>query len=481
MPLSYLQKKSIICIIDNSEIIMIDRQEINTTFERIEKSLDLRFQKKGTLFISKDNLEIAKESLFKGNYQNYFALESKVGMPVLIQVILKHPWIINDMTLCNKDFKKELARSLSGNSAKQYVPLMRKIAKDEVFSTIIFKEFIEEKYYQQINVSDCREIYEDQTKKPKIRALCFGKSMKESDESGLEKIKHINEMFMFDYELYKTVKDRDYLNVIMNEISNKDEVAEWILENKCQYKMDKIWSSAFILLKEEAFSVSVQYISNNMDYDDFTTKWLMRKVISKLFSYAKDNDELMDIYIESLVDLYRARDAYRIKVLFLDMLESSKFKNKELAFKLLDQYEQIGISERFEDRVDNIREWKDGSNGYNSGEEAFFDISNNQDLLRKSALNYVSIQFKKTDFSIIKDLYDNYSYNSDIVKAISYFISQEMERDGTKLLERLGDLSAEYAEQIVNYIDEYTINTATTRSFLHDVDRDDILKKFVRR
>jgi len=460
---------------------MVDKRSISLTFERIEKSLDLRFQKKGTLFISKDNLEIAKENLYCGNYQNFFALESRVGNPVLMQVILKHPWIINDKTLKNKDFKKELNRSLSGNSAKQYIPQMRKIAKDEVFSTMVLKEFIEEKYYKTIDPNDCREIYEDQTKKPKIRALCFKKSIKVSDESGLVKMRHIDEMFTFDYELYRIVKDQEYLKEIMADVSDKSKVAEWILENKCQYKMDKIWESAFMSLKEDAFSAACQYIVDNMDYDDFTTKWLLRKVIPKLFAYAKDDNELIDTYVDSLIDLYRSRDAYRIKVLFLDMLEPSKFKNKELAFRLLDKYEQIGIPEKFEDRVENVREWKDGAKGYANAQEAFSNITTNQDLSRKATLNFISLQLKKTDFSVIKELYDDYSSNDDIQKAISYFAAQELGRGNTKVFDTLQDLPPEYTGKIVNYIDEYAINTPESQAFLHDAGRDDILKKFVRR
>ncbi len=460
---------------------MIDKQNINSTFERIEKSLDLRFQKKGTLFISKNDLEVAKKSIYKGEYQNFFALGSKVGMPVLMQVILKNPWIVDDKTLQNREFKKQLNVILEENGGKQYLPHLRKIAKDEVFSTIAFKKYSEEKYYRKINADNCREVYEDQRKKPAIRALCFSRAIMSSDESGSYKIRQIDEMFMFDTDIYKEAKDKPYLNEIVQNMSEQEDVAEWILDNKCQDKMETVWSSAFMALKENAFVAALEHIRLNMDYDNFTTKWLLRKAIPRLFLYAKGNEDLTDRYVESLVDLYRTREAYRIKVLFLDMLEPSKFKDKELALRLLDQYENIGISEKFEHRVENIRQWEDSSIGYKSAREIYEDLSNGQDLTQKGTLNYIAMQFKKTDFIVIEELYEVYSESANVTKAISYFIAKEMKNGGNQLLNRFNSLSDEYIGQIVEFIEEYLINTAVSQEFLNRVGRHDILAKFMRR
>ncbi len=330
-------------------------------------------------------------------------------------------------------------------------------------------------------MDDCQEIYDDPRVKPAIRALCFARSLLASTEEGSSKIREIDQMFIFQPDIYKEVKDKIYLNDIVQNISQKKEVAEWILENQFNRRVDTVWSSAFMALKEDAFTATIDYINDNMDYGDPTTKMLIRKVIPRLFLYAKDDEVLVDLYVKKVIDLYRSREAYRIKVLFLDMLEPSKFKNKELAFRLLDQFERFGIHEKFDNRVDDIRNWEDSSNGYKTADEAYENISLGQDLTKKGTLNFIAMQFKKTDPSIIGTLYETYTYDNNIIKALSYFIAKQMMGNGRQLLNKLNSLSQDYIDQIIQYIDEYSINSEVSHAFLSQNGRYDILKKFTRR
>ena len=461
---------------------MINRENINSTFNRIEGALDLRFRKKGTLFISKGDAELARQSIYNGEYQNFFALGTKVGMPVLMQVILKSPWLVDERALKDREFKKQLNSILNDESGdKQYINLLRRIVEDDVFSSMTFKKYCEEKYYSKIDVDDCQEIYDDLRIKPAIRALCFARTLLASSEDGPSKIRQIDQMFTFQPDVYKEVKDKTFLNDIVQQMSQKNEVAEWILENQLSGKVDTVWSSAFMALRDDAFTATVDYINENMDYGDPSTKMLIRKVIPRLFLYAKDDETLMNAYEEKVVGLYRSREAYRIKVLFLDMLEPSKFKNKELAHRLLDQFENIGIHEKFDNRVADIRNWEDSSTGYSTVDDAYMNISIGQDLTRKGTLNFIAMQFKKTDPSVIGKLYETYTNDNNIIKALSYFFAKQMMGNGQQFLNKLNSLSQDYTDQIIEYIDEYSIDNKVSHAFLNQNGRYDILEKFTRR
>ena len=461
---------------------MIDREKINLTFEKIEKSLDLRFQKKGALFISKNDFEEAKKSIYKEEYQNFFALSTKVGMPILIQILLKNPWLITNKALVNKDLKKQLDISLQEENGKQYLNLLQRIYQDKVFSTKRFKEYCGKKYYNLISVIDCNSIYKNNEHKPAIRALCFERLVLSSPKDGQYKIIKINKEFQSYKELYKQVKNSDYLNNILINSTEKKYIAAWILENKCKKNMDTVWSSAFLSLEEYALNEAMDYISLNMDYSDFTTKWLFRKIIPKLLQKAdKKEKDVSELYVDKIFNIYSNRSAYKIKILFLNMLEPAKFKNKELAIRLLDGFEERGVPEKFENKIKKIRSGETSSKGYTSVDKAYEDLSIGQDLSKKGSLNFFSMQFSRTSFNIIKGLYEEHIENENIKKSISYFIVDNMKRNNKQLLTMLNPLPEDYKIQIINYIDIYSINTEISVNFLHDNNEYELLAKFTKR
>lgn len=53
------------------------------------------------------------------------------------------------------------------------------------------------------------------------------------------------------------------------------------------------------------------------------------------------------------------------------MLDPKVFKIKELAWELLDEFETIGINDKFNKQVETIRNWTEISEGYNSYEDLY--------------------------------------------------------------------------------------------------------------
>jgi len=457
---------------------MIEKLQINSTFERVEKSLNLRFQKKGSLFISKDNLEKLKEELFNANMQNILALELVIKTPIIIQVILKNPWLISDTFLQDKDFKRYIRENLTADSANQYLSVLKDIAEDNIFSTNKFKLLIEEFYYGLINVEECERIISEDSSKPKILIECFKRVMIESKESDEIKIRMINDFFESREEIYQVVKSTAYLNEIVNIIDDKEYVAQWILDNKTLPKIDPVWSNAFISLGKDSFDVATEYIKSNFTYDE-VSKWIVRNVFQKQLNY---NDSNVEYYIEKILNIFKHRDAYRIKVLFLDMLQPGKFKNHEMACRLLDEFETGFDISRYGERIEKIRKGEEDSRGYHSELDAFNDIDkDSSNVYNQKTLDYISRQFRKTDYSILVQLYVKHHDNIKVQKSIAYYIANEMRRKPSSLMMEIGNISEEYIECIIDFISENSINSKVTIAFLHENNRPDIIEKLTRR
>ncbi len=456
---------------------MIDKQKIDTTSKRIEKSLNLRFQKKGTLYITKEDLELVKKTLYKNEFQNFLALGTTVGMPVLMQVLFKNPWLINSRALKDNELKKQIKNSLDGSTGKQYINVLRQIVEDNVFSNIEFKTFIENYYYKMIDVNECSRIYQDDRNKPKVRSICFLREMENSEEKGSFVIREIDDFFMENLDLYNVIKDQPALNNIMKNISEKDNVAEWILDNRVYGNIDSIWTNALITLGKEGFESGIKYIKfNGMGYND-VTKWLIRKVFPKLFLSVKEDEVLIDEYIDSIMDIYNDRRASGIKILFLEMLKPSKFKNKELAMRLLDKFVASGIDDRFEDRIEELREWKERENDYSSVEKAYQEITHERhDLSKKGTLDFTAKKLNKTKYEILEQLYEDYSDVPNILKALSYYLATELKKNNTVFLDKI-TLTDDYVDQITKYIEDSWFNSKSISNFLNTYNKHSVLAK----
>ncbi len=453
---------------------MTDKIKINSTFERIEKSLNLRFQKKGTLFISKDNLENLKREIFNSNMQNILALDLEIKTPIVMQIILKNPWLIQARFLKDTNFKKYIRENLTAEDAKQYLNVLKDIADDNIFSSNEFKLFIEGFYYRLIDLSECERIIDENNSKPKIIVECFKRVIIEKTDSSEIKIRKIDEFFLFNQAAYQMIKNTSYLNEIIDSMDNKDYIAEWILDNKTLPKIDPVWSSAFISLDKDGFDLVIKYIKSNFAYNE-VSKWIVRNVFQKLLNR---NDSNVEYYIDEIVNIYRHRDAYSIKILFLDMLQPGKFKHNDMACRLLDEFENIGIADKYDDRVEKIRNGEEDRRGYVSVEGAFSDIDKpNTDTSNKKTLDYISREFNKTDYDILVQLYTTYHDNINVQRSISYYIANEMRKKSSSLIGKIGNISEEYIARVAEYISEYSINSQSTMLFLHENGRSDIIER----
>ena len=148
---------------------------IQDTLKKVEKALDLRFEKDSTLYISKEETDKIKKALSNSRFQNIQALSKRLGSKVVVTVILKNSWLISFNSKSHRDLKRifdDVDKSFLGEAAKD-------IVKDKIFSTAEFKTFIESYYLQNIQLKKCSKIYKDESIKIENRAICFERYLRE--------------------------------------------------------------------------------------------------------------------------------------------------------------------------------------------------------------------------------------------------------------------------------------------------------------
>ncbi len=148
---------------------------------------------------------------------------------------------------------------------------------------------------------------------------------------------------------------------------------------------------------------------------------------------------------------------------------------------LLDKFEASGIYDRYDDRVENIREWEDRENGYGSMEKAYQKITDeSQDFSKKGTLNFTVMQFKKTDYEVLEQLHEDYGQTPNVFKALAYFLATELKKDNTSFMNKIS-LTEEYIDMITEYIEEYRLYSKSILNFLHTNNKHDVLAKLERR
>jgi len=445
--------------------------DILETLKKVEKSLDLRFEKDTSLYISKDDIEKIKEALFKSNFQNVNAFTKKLGNRVVAKVILSNSWLINfnknksDLTKIFDSIDKNFLRNIS-----------KEIVEDNIFSTIEFKSFIESYYIETISLSDCKKMYKNEDVKIENRVIAFERYLKDDyikNNSVSNSIRFIDQELknIIEIENYVQNKRVNFLTLIFKDSNEKDILTEWIIENKLTDRKDKIWNNLFLSLEDSAFDMSIEYISNYPSWDNKITKHLIQRVLKSFSNNSNFKHKIAELYGNN----------YSIRKLFIHMIEPPKFRDEELANSLLDYFESVELPNNSENSVEMIRNWKAEEKGFKNLEDLISQINKNgQDFKNNKTLNYYSMQLGNTDKNIILELYNKFKDEKDVVLVISYYLVNFLrKREIPKYFKSIN--SEIYINKITKNIEKLHINTIHSKSFLEDNGKYELLAKFNQR
>ena len=396
--------------------------DISDTLKKVEKALDLRFERDSSLYISKEDTEHIKEALYNSKFQNINAFIKKFGNKIIGKIILNNSWLI-DFNRNGKELKK-IFDAIDREFLKE---ISKDIIEDKKFSTSEFKLFIKQYYLESIPLEDCPKIYQDTNELIESRVTCFKRYLKEKyilENSASYIVRFIDSEFRDYPKIYNHIqtKDSSFLSSIFNGYAYINDVIEWIISNKITDRRDRVWNNLFLSNKDIALQKSVDYISIYPSWDNNISKYLIQRVLARF-----DN---VDGFEESIVELYNNNRG--IRLLFIHMLEPPKFKSKNLAHTILDRFIDIGLPNKSESAVEKIISWQDDSSskqGFKSREELIKVISNNyQDFSSLNTLKHFSFQLTKTKIEIILDSYYNFFFDENLKYILSYYLANFLSR-----------------------------------------------------
>jgi len=391
--------------------------DISNTLKKVEKALDLRFERDSSLYISKEDTEKIKEALYNSKFQNVNAFIKKFGNKIVGKIILNNSWLI-DFSRNERELKKifnSIEREFLGDISKD-------IIEDKIFSTTEFKLFIKQYYLESIPLKDCPKIYKDTKELIQNRVTCFKRYLKEEyilENSASNIVRFIDSEFKDYPKIYNHIQTKNsaFLSSVFTGYSEMNEVIEWIILNKITDRKDKVWNNLFLSNKDIALEESVNYISEYPSWNNNITKHLIQRELVKL--------NKIDIFEERIVKLYD--NNWSIRLLFLHMIEPPKFKNKKLAHTILDRFDDIGLPNKSRSSVEKIRSWEESSsfkNGFKNRDEMINSITqSNQDFSNLKTLNYYTFHLNKTKKEIILDAYDDFSSDDNLKLLLSYYLA----------------------------------------------------------
>ena len=98
--------------------------DISESLSKIEKSLNLRFEKDNTLYISKKDEEEIKKALFNFRTQPIEALIKKLGNKIVSLIILRNSWLIKRFDKTTQNFLKRFLVKLMRIFLKKYLKIL---------------------------------------------------------------------------------------------------------------------------------------------------------------------------------------------------------------------------------------------------------------------------------------------------------------------------------------------------------------------
>ncbi|PHR55777.1 MAG: hypothetical protein COA47_13610 [Robiginitomaculum sp.] len=452
---------------------------VNNAVYRIEKALDLRFEADTTLYISKEDTDKIKYCLAKNNFQNIAAIATKLGEKVVAKVILKNSWLINFDAVKKSGNKNRLENIFDGLANDFFISIAEDVINDRVYSSIEFKEFIESIYFKKIPIKLCQKHYENSKLKLNCRVICFSRYIQEFyiwNNPGAHTVRKINQVFERYPDIASNI-DGELLARLTSEMLDQTVIAQWIIENKINKKTEQIWSSGLLSLGKIGFDASINYVIKKLDSRNETCKHLIEKIWPKFFAKSDDVDYLS----QSIVDLYKTNYTYRYNL--LKMLTPNTFFDKDIANKLLDQFEShIALQSNTERFVSEIRNWtKDERNGYGCIESMRSEFKKNHDLTNVKTLRYLSRQLQKTDIEKTIGLYDESDKEDTRLRTIlSYYFATCYLRKPPEELNNV-HFTVEYANAICSFMETERVNTTHSKLFLEKYNEIELITKLFER
>ena len=442
--------------------------KIKNSLVRIEKALDLRFEKDSSLYISKEDTEKLKEYLHRKQNQNIDALVLKLGNKVVSNIVLKNSYLID---INDRKLKSSLEKLFKSLDKYFFVTISRNIVEDRVFSTIEFKEFLERLFFKEVDLGECAKNYQDTNEKVDNRAICFARYVSEDyalKNSSANLVRFIDEELgkYPDIASYFSSRDQRFLERIFSVSSEKADIAKWIIKYKLN-STENYWINGLNSLGSDAFEQMINHVKSNPQYDNEITK----KICSRFFRFFYKSDD----FAQSISSLFLNYKDIRFHL--VNMFEPNKFKDKEIALKILGIFKNHASSHpKLLEKISKLEAWDFKEVISLSAQSLLDDISNQNKNLSdiRTLTYYYNICYNNHDSAIF--LYYNHKSNIRVIEVLSFYFSKSLSNSSFDCLRSLS-LDDDYVKKIGDWVRRLSIRTHAAKLFLETYKRYDVLEE----
>lgn len=439
---------------------MIDQRLLNDTLQKINSSLNKRFEKDTELYISKQNEYEIKKNLCNETYGGIFDMARAKGISneIIVKVIIKNAGIFNISDI--NYFKEQLNPILRNTNYKVISYIMEDILENNIYMPKTLRNILFHHYINGITSedrlnywnSDKYDFYEGEIK------TLFNAIIEKNEPEDKSKILKFKTDFIKEaFEKYPSLLgNKKNPFITMKEIFVDDEEKEKLFEYICEEMYDpsinidgynNVLLNVYVSYGEQAFDDTLDMIKNrsNSNFKQYI------KAIKKILKNEKDKDVLVRMFDK----IYRLYNSNYIKNYIKREIEKKVWNTIKLNETL---YAERGTEI---DRLISGIEQNDDAK-YLTFEDVYNDIVDDKNP-RNIAYNWLNIKspdFEKSIMYSFTKLSDEYLWL--VEDTYSYLFKHSHGKGDFKELKR-------FCERIVKPMNEF-ISTNQSSEFFDILD-----------
>ncbi|MDK0888390.1 hypothetical protein P5F43_15520 [Clostridium perfringens] len=475
------------------EDLVVDKKELLNTLERIDNSLNCRFERDASLYISNQESQEIKEAIRNNLWQKLegLLLTNKISNEILIIEIIKNGWIIDEDISWN-DINKYIKPVFEKSDKEIFVRNASKITKNEIYVPYKIKKIINMEYYKKVDIKICKNIILNGDSKiynSQIMKVCVFRILEEIEDP-LELYYKIQELLESDISIHfkrginyfidniYEYKDEEFIRSLSEKILSDELDGNYEESEKREF-----WGNIYTKLGDVASFVSLEYLEE-FKFFDLHDKWLINNIlISKSIINRINMSKERNTIINKLIKIFRDTDCLPVKKYI--SYNMKKIKDEKLKHDIIDNLLSVNKLELIENI---LLEEKEG----NKEEKVIKDIFSVIEEINKHTLNPVG-QLRYIDSSIdVKyrsKILDELITMLDIEEIQAFFLEiiktnyrKDANRNCERIIEYLKETNnLDFYEKFIEVIIEKKYSFSAVKNFIKERDFELFTKLFTKK
>lgn len=382
---------------------MIDHNILNKTVTRINNSLNKRFEKDASLYISITEIEMLKEKIAKNNLAgiNLHYMRKDYSAEILTSVLIKNAWLINKID--KFEFKKYLQNIFMDCSNEIWSRFSQNILDDRINIIREYREELLKIHVNKMSYRECKNILDnraDLTENADVLIALFKKVIRETDDTD-EKVEYIKE-YLTEYEKLKFARTDLLIDIFEKE--DMDDIIEDIFKeyvlNSSMNAIVKKWRHLFITKDGDlAIDTIIDFLQRRCNTDNIKFSGI-KECILRILENGKENT---DEYIDKVNNSFR-NSGTNVKEMYLQLIP--RIKSADIRKKL---YLALEIHVN---KIEMSKLWISATESLKYGDLDDIEISpqtfytNLRKIYKDYPLNEISRQYQSIAYQLTQSKFD---------------------------------------------------------------------------